>query len=160
VWYSLPTTTLWEKDLHLVQSRSMSIFLPKIGLNRHFSKTVLNGPREFGGLQFRDLYVEQGIGRIMTLLKHVYNKTEVGKMILIKLHSLQLEAGSEHLLLTDTTTPLPYVTKCWLTEIRRFMRQLQIRLQCTENWNCYKSRKYDAFLMDIHRPISIWSQES
>ncbi len=87
----------------------------------------------------------------MTLLRHVYNKTEVGKMILIELHSLQLEAGSEYLLLTDTTTPLPYVTQCWLTEIRRFMKQFQIRLQFTENWNCHKSRMHDAFLMDIFK---------
>jgi hypothetical protein len=129
----------------------MSIFLPKMGLNRHFPRAILYGPSEFAGLQLRDLYVEQGIARIMTTLQHIHNNTEVGKMLQIAFHNLQLEAGTEHFLFNDTVTPIPYITKCWATEMRNFMRQFQLRFQFSEEWNFYKSRKNDAFLMDRFR---------
>jgi len=48
---------------------------------------------EFGGLTFRDLFTEQGTLRIKSLMEHIYQDTTTGKMIMIALQSLQMEAG-------------------------------------------------------------------
>jgi hypothetical protein len=153
VGYSLSTTTMSERQLQSVQSRSMSIFLPKMGINRHFPKAIVYGPPELGGLQLRDLFVEQGISRIMVIPSNVYNETELGRMIMIEIQSLQMEAGTHSLLLTDTLTPVPYLTKCWISETRSFMQKYQIQLHFANNWNFHLSRHRDAYLMDIFRTV-------
>ncbi len=157
VAYSLQTPTLSEREIHKVQTRSMSIFLPKLGLNQHFPRVVLYGPPEMGGLQLRDLYIEQGIAQIMTLLRHVYSNTTVGNMIMIAIQSLQMEAGTKVQLMTDTVESFSYITKCWISEIC-FMCQFQIHLMLTHQWNFHVSRQSDAFLMDIFRTSGAFSE--
>ncbi len=50
VGYALSASTLSEKDLETVQTRSLSIILPKLGFNRHFPQAVIFGP-DMGDMQ-------------------------------------------------------------------------------------------------------------
>lgn len=110
-----------------------------------------------GGLDLHDLRVEQGVACVLLFMRHVYNDTETGKMLLIALKYLQMEAGTEAQILRDTVTPLGYITQCWLTVMRNFMGQHQMNLQLTNSWNFFLSRANDAFLMDIFQQSKSYS---
>ncbi len=81
-----------------------------MGFNRHFPRAVAFGPQELGDLALHNLPVEQGISRVMMLLDHIYKGSETGKLVLIPLHSLQLEAGTDQRLLAEPIPKLSYIT--------------------------------------------------
>ncbi len=135
VSYSLSTTTLQARDLWSIQAKALSTFLQKLGFNMHFPRALVYGPKEMGGLNLRDLVVEQGISQVVALLEHLYNQTEMGRMILILLATLQMEAGSEGPLLYNTTPTLSYITACWIGSIRNFFCKHQLQLQIAIVWN-------------------------
>jgi hypothetical protein len=114
VGYSLSTTTMSDKHLRSIQAQATSSFLQKLGFNKHFPRPVAFGPRELGGLELRDLSVEQGISQVISLMQHLYHDTVTGQLIRISMDTAQMEAGTAGLLLYETTTPLSYLTKCWI----------------------------------------------
>jgi hypothetical protein len=77
-----------------------------MGFNRNYPQVVCFGPLEFGGLTFWDLFTEQGVLCIKSLMEHIYHDTETGRMIMIAIQSLQMEAGTAAHLLTDPTPRL------------------------------------------------------
>ncbi len=107
VSYSLSTTAIAQADLISIQAPATQSFLRKIWFNKHHPPAAAFGPIALGGLELRDLYIEQGIARIKSLLSHVYNST--GVMMLLLIHTLQMEAGSEKLRLTDPIPSLFYL---------------------------------------------------
>lgn len=115
-----------DKDLHSIQTQATGSFLLKMGFNRHYPRVVCYGPLEFGGLTFRDLFTEQGVLRIKSLMEHIYHDTETGRMIMIALQSLQMEAGISAHLLTDPTPLLVYTEPCWISATREFMATHQL----------------------------------
>jgi hypothetical protein len=61
-------------------------------------------------------------------MEHVYHNTETGKMIMIALQSLQMEAGILAHLLTNPTPLLVYTEPCWILAPRAFMAKNQLSL--------------------------------
>ena len=61
IGYTLATTTMTEKELKGMQVIVDKVYLPKVGLNRHFPLEVLNSPSEHGGIEHETLYDRQGI---------------------------------------------------------------------------------------------------
>jgi hypothetical protein len=157
VTYLLPTTTMSDTDLHSIQTQATGSFLLKMGFNRKYPHVVCYGPLEFGGLTFRDLFTEQGALRIKSLMEHIYHDTETGKMIMIAIQSLQMEAGTAAHLLTDPTPPLVYIEPCWILAIRQFMATHQLSLEFKTSWNFRLARDKDAYIMDVFRLDGRWS---
>ena len=145
-----------DTDLHSIQTQATGSFLLKMGFNRHYPRVVCYGPLEFGGLTFRDLFTEQGTLRIKSLMEHIYHDTETGKMIMIALQSLQMEAGISAHLLTDPTPLLVYTEPCWISATRDFMATHQLSLEFTNSWNFRIARDHDVFLMDVFRNSGRW----
>jgi hypothetical protein len=127
-----------------------------MGFNRKYPRVVCFGPLEFGGLTFRDLFTEQGVLRIKSLMEHIYHDTETGRMIMIAIQSLQMEAGTAAHLLTDPTPRLVYIEPCWILAIREFMARHQLSLEFKTSWNFRLARDKDAFLMDVFRLDGRW----
>jgi hypothetical protein len=146
-----------EKDLRSVQSQATASFLQKLGFNKHFARAVVFGPQEMGGLAMRDLAVEQGIAQIMSMMEHLYHKTETGRLIKISLATLQMEAGTEGPLLKQTLPSLTYISHCWLSSIRDFLRAHQLQLEIAHAWNFSLTRVGDRFLMDEFRLSGFFS---
>ena len=49
--YTFATTTLAAADLNKLQTQLDKVYLPSMGLNRHFPHAILKGPSKYGGLQ-------------------------------------------------------------------------------------------------------------
>ena len=138
-------------ELKTVQTQATSSFLQRMGFNQNFPRAVVFGPISMGGLEFRDLYVEQGVARILLLLSHVYHRSMAGKMMRIAIDTLQMEAGTSELLLQETQPDLQYVTPCWITHTRDFLRDHQMHLTLASQWNFTLACIHDEFLMDKFR---------
>ncbi len=78
-------------------------------------------------------------------------------MILLSLHHLQMEAATADKILENPIPPLSYITDCWISSIRNFLRQHQIQIQISEAWNFNCSRRGDEFLMDVFRKSGVFS---
>ena len=72
-------------------------------------------------------------------------------MMFIALQQLQIEAGLSTLLLKDPTPELNYITQCWLSSLRDFLRGHQMHIKLHENWNVSLAREGNRFIMDILR---------
>ncbi len=88
----------------------------------------------------------------MTFMSHVYSDTMTGRIILVTLQNLQIEAGTESLLLTNQTVNIPYLSPApsygWIVTLRNFMKDRQISLQFAQSWNFIKSCRHDKYIMD------------
>ena len=157
IGYSLGTTCLSDKQLDKIQSQATGAFLSKIGINRNFPRAAAYAPLLCGGLDFRDLKIEQGISRVGYLMSHMFHQTTLGSLMEISLQTAQLEAGSVTLLLTNPSVPLPYLTECWITSLRQFMGNNQISLEFNSNWNFSMPRAGDCMLMDKFRSSQMFS---
>jgi hypothetical protein len=89
-------------------------------------------------------------------MEHIYHDTETGRMIMIALQSLQMEAGISTHLLTDPTPLLVYTEPCWISATRDFMAANQLSLQFTTSWNFRLAHDHDAFLMDLFCLRNFW----
>jgi hypothetical protein len=89
-------------------------------------------------------------------MEHIYHDTETGRMIMIALQSLQMEAGISAHLLTDPTPLLVYTEPCWISATRDFMAANQLSLQFTKSWNFRLARDHDVFLMDFFCLRNFW----
>ena len=87
--YALPVTTYTRKECVQIQAPAMAAFLPKIGLNRHTARTIINGPAEYGGLELSDLYTDQGIAQLRLLLGHTLAQDHTSKLISVAMSYLQ-----------------------------------------------------------------------
>jgi hypothetical protein len=89
-------------------------------------------------------------------MEHIYHDTKTGKMIMIALQSLQMEAGILAYLLTDPTPLLVYTEPCWILATRDFMATHQPSLEFTNSWNFRIARDHDVFLMEVFCNSGRW----
>ena len=140
--YSLPVITLDPWQLNKIQSRSIPAILNKLGVNKHFPRSVAFGPKDLCGLALLDLSVEQGIQQIQHFMNHTFAQDTVGNMMMIELRALQLESGSGLHLLEHPSNHIPYLTNCWITSLRDFLARNDIMLEYTDaKVHAPKSRK-------------------
>ena len=124
VKYSLPVTSMTTIELHKVQSQMTASILNKMGYNRHFPHAVAFAPIHVFGCGLLDLRLEQGLAHIQSLLDYVGTDHKVGRVMLISLWQLQVEAGVSYDLMLHPNVSLPYLTDCWLVCLRRFCADL------------------------------------
>ena len=71
--YTFATSTLLAEDLTTLQKQIDKVYLPSVGLNRHFPHAILKGPSIYGGLQHLSLIDSQGIDQIRLYMGSVLN---------------------------------------------------------------------------------------
>jgi hypothetical protein len=106
--YTLPVSHHIPKQLQTLQSPATRATLMKLGFNWNTAHRMVYGPSRYGGLGFRDLAVEQGIGQVELLVRHIRAGTTQGKLMRITLSWWQLVVGVSYPLPTDTSTTLPH----------------------------------------------------
>jgi hypothetical protein len=159
VRYSLPVTSMTNKELHRVQSLMTACILNKLGYNRHYPHAVAFAPTSMFGCGLIDLRVEQGMMQIQALLDYVGTQQRVGLVMLISLRHLQTEAGVSFDLLATPQVELPYLTDCWILSLRRFCADSNISLRVRRNRIPSVSREGDSMLMDKAITLGLTKQE-
>ena len=159
VKYSLPVTSMQASDLHAVQSKMTASILNSLGYNQHYPHSVAFAPQHVFGVGLYDIRLEQGFAQIQALLDYVGTDHKVGKVILISLRHLQAEAGVSFDLFRTPTTPVCYLTDCWLVGIRNFCSLHGISINIRQNRVPQLARVSDSCLMDHALPMHLTKQQ-
>ena len=101
--YPLAVTQFSQQQCDEISSPSLRACLTKMGYNPNSPKEVVYGPCELFGFGMHDYYVEQGIRQLSTLVGHIHQDSETGRMIRIELQWWQVQAGTSSHLLMDTS---------------------------------------------------------
>ena len=122
--------------------------LPAMGFHRRTPRSILYGPRRYGGQSLMNLYTEQGISGIKTLIGQLQSHNEVSRLLRILLSFIQMIAGTRAHYLRKCSPPLPHVPFLWLEHLRTFLSTFQGSLIIPDIWSPIPPRKNDSFLMD------------
>jgi hypothetical protein len=122
--YTLPLSHHSPKQLKKLQSAATRATLMKLGFNCNMAHQVVCRPSRYGGLGFRDLFVEQGIGQVEMLVQHLRANSTQGTLIRITLAWWQLVVGVSSPLLETTNTSIPHLAPHWLSSMRSFLNQM------------------------------------
>ena len=131
-----------------VQTNILAAVMNKLGASRTTPAAIRHGPTELGGLNIIDLQTEIGIAQIKFLRNATYADTEAGKLITLSVKLTQMEAGVAQNILEKPDIPLPYITKTWITSLRRFLHQHSIQITLTDTLRIRFNGKWDECIMD------------
>jgi hypothetical protein len=159
VKYSLPVTSMHVRELHAVQSKMTASILNALGYNQHYPHSVVFAPQHVFGVGLYDLRIEQGLAQIQALLDYVGTAHKIGKVMLISLRQLQAEAGVSFDLFRIPTTPVCFLTDCWLVGVRNFCSLHGISLSIRNNRVPQLARVYDSCLMDHALQMDLTKQQ-
>jgi len=108
IMYPFPATTLTCKTLEKAQLMTTPMILSKMGYNQNMPKAVVYAPSTHGGIGMKNLHTEQGLAKVLQVLKHIQAKTTLGTLLTITIQAYQLQAGISRNVLEDST-PLPWM---------------------------------------------------
>jgi hypothetical protein len=112
--YGTATTLLDIKECKEIQRPVVNTILPKIGMNRNTSRSVVFGTSKYGGLGLDHLAAVQRFGQLQYLIGSLRKQDTTGDMYKFLLEYTQLECGTatpileanfarfEHAILTKT----------------------------------------------------------
>jgi hypothetical protein len=146
--YSLPTTSLDEKQCAIITQKVRGPILRKMGFPESFPNGVVYGDEYFGGCGLRTTENEQGIAKILLLIRNIRGNTPLGEQILINLRYYQLHAGIETNIL-ENLEDLTYIKGApWITNLRKYMRKISATITLTKAWtNAVPQREKDVSIM-------------
>ena len=93
---------------------------------------IRHGPKELGGLALMDLRTEFGISTIKYMRKAMRSGTEAGKLMILNVKYTKIEAGIKDSILEHPSIHLPYLTPTWITSIRQFLFQHNMKISLTD----------------------------
>ncbi len=123
--YPLVATTFTEAQCQAIMQPVLQQSLPALGVNRNYPRAVAHGPVIYQGLNLPNLYSEQLITHITTLLKYgSQNEDPTGTLIRACGETMRLEAGvsgplfhiSPNLSVCMTDT---WMSQCWHRCVQR-----------------------------------------
>jgi len=146
IMYPFPATTLSLKALNKAQSLTTPLILSKTGFNRNTPKAVVYAPASHGGIGFQNLHSEQGLQKVLQIIKHLRTRTTLGETIDIAIKAHQIHLGVA-LPILEYTNPLPWMTDRWITNVRDFLHQTQSTIHIKTPWTIPTIRQQDVHLM-------------
>ena len=149
VGYPLTCSSMTKAKCEDVQRKALSIIVARCGFNRNTKRTILYGPLELGGANFRHLYVQQGTGQITEFMRHWRAYTTAGKLLRVALAWFQEQVGVSYPILASVNTHLPHLESKWIASMRLFLREHNMSLLIDEPEIPGLQRMYDVHIMDM-----------
>ncbi len=148
VGYPLGVCHLTASQLENLQGPMVATTLKKMGYNSRMRRDVVYGPSKYGGLDFRDLKIEQGVDSLRLLMRHLRTPGQPQQMILVTLDRLQHNSGLGTPLLEDPTIRASHLEGLWIPQIRRFLRSIHGSLTIADITIQPLQRQLDYYIMD------------
>ena len=146
--YPLSVTQFSQEQCDRIASPVVCATLSSMGFNKHTPREIVFGPPSLGGIGMHNLYVEQGIRHLSSLLGHVRQSGTTGSMMLAQLQWCQIQAGCGFHLLASPDIPIDYIEDCWIMCIRDFLSTFKLRVQFTQSPIQILLCDHDEFIMD------------
>jgi hypothetical protein len=148
VGYPLPISHLSLSNLKTIQKPMIPIVLAQMRYCRNISRKLVFICSFFGGLDFRHLYIEQGTGQILFIIRHLRTPGQVHDLLLIVLSWLQNCAGVGFPVLERPSFPLPHLEGHWLSSVREFLDYINGALEIIDISIQPTQRNGDFYLME------------
>jgi hypothetical protein len=148
IGYSLRVSHLSFAQLNKLQQPIVPVVLSKMGYCSNSSRILTFLCSFYGGIDFRDLRLEQGIEQITFLIRHLCTPGQVCDLLAIVLSWFQFCAGVGYLVFLQPERPLPHLEGHWLVCIRNFLAHIDGALKMTKTYIQPLQRMSDSFLMD------------
>ncbi len=92
--YALPALNVSKANYDAIMSILLHFVLPRLGICRHFPRSLVYAPKEFFGLGIRHLYTTQEIERLWDVITHNFRGSITGELFRASWELLHLELGS------------------------------------------------------------------
>ena len=142
VTYPLASTSFLFDDLEELHKTLFPRLLSWLGYQSSFPRKVVFGPKEFGGIEAKDLEGEQGGAKIQATIKHIRNESTIGQANQILIQWAQMQAGTPKPILEDTQD-IPYIKSKYIVTLRKFMKQIQATIKEENPWTIPSTREHD-----------------
>ncbi|KAL3796822.1 hypothetical protein ACHAWO_002060 [Cyclotella atomus] len=123
-------------------------FLPRLRINRKTSRAVIYGPRAYGGLEMPDVYTRQTQHHIKYMIKQLRWDSTLTNDILTALDNIQLASGFISPILEKTDSPMDYINKGWIVDLRERLNKIGVQLWIEDAWQPKPQREGDFSLME------------
>jgi len=101
--------------------------LPALGINRHFPRAVVHRLKSHQGLAIPNLFTEQTIAHITTLLRYGSQEEDpTGRLLQANLEAFRLEMGLSGQLFGPPEEVIPCLTHSWIAHMWTQCRKLDI----------------------------------
>ena len=148
VGYPLSCSSMTRPQLDRIQRTAMQIIVAKCGYNRNTKREILYGPLEYGGANFRHLYLHQGVGQVTAFMRHWRQRSATGQLMRCALAWTQMTAGTSYSILKNVTTALPHLESKWLSSLRTFLASIKASLIVDDPGIPPLQRVNDRYVMD------------
>jgi len=113
--YPLVTTTLTEAECSTIMKPILAAGLPAMGVVRTLARAVVHGPVRYQGLEIPNLYTEQMVARITTLLQYGPHGDDVtGSLLRFNAEAFRLELGIMGQVFEAPAALAPGITDSWI----------------------------------------------
>jgi len=133
VGYPLPATVIPPEKLNKNQRAATTVFLTKMGFPRSFPRAIAYASKDRGGIGLHLCGTDQGLHKVLQLIKHTRTRTSIGQVYNIVTQHYQLMAGLSHLILQDTR-PIPWSTALWYDNLCQFLHSIQGQIIIQNPW--------------------------
>jgi ribonuclease HI len=152
--YSLTAVSLTRKQIDKIQQQATTDYIRKCGYDMHFPRCIVYGATNFGGLGFRQLFVESGCNKIQSMVCHINNNTMLGKMVQINLNWVQLTSGLSKPIM-ESKEDILYINNNWFTQLREFTAFTDSKIIIKHCWTPTMKRVNDINIMDQVNKLNI-----
>lgn len=145
--YGLAAISASEGDLSGIQTKVLASLLQKMNVSSTIPTSIRHGPIELGGLDLYDMRTELGIEQLKFLRNAIFSNSSAGRLILLNLQYLQLEAGIAEGLLANPGIEVSYLTPSWLVSVRDFLATHNMSITLTDQPTIQTAGPTDQFIM-------------
>jgi len=116
--YPLTTTTFTKHQCHQIMTPILQQGLPKAGVVRTFPRALVHGPVDYSGLDIPNLFTEQMIAHVTTILHYGPDKQDpTGFLLHSTGKAMRLEVGYNGKLLAAPLILADNVTQSWIKHV-------------------------------------------
>mmetsp|Transcript_30358 Transcript_30358/g.72755 ORF Transcript_30358/g.72755 Transcript_30358/m.72755 type:complete len:2117 (+) Transcript_30358:2729-9079(+) len=147
--YFLPQCYFSEAKLERPCNKLHHACASACGFASSMPKEIRYGPYALGGAGFIPLYVRQGSGQIINLLKLLRSKTMLQPIWQCALSWAQLSAGVDYDLLQHPSRSVPYLEGHYIQSLRTFLASINGSVILQESLVPIKQRVNDLHIMSF-----------
>jgi predicted lipid carrier protein YhbT len=148
--YPLALLTLMEKECNHIIAPVLESGLRSSSICKNFPRAVAYGPRNEGGLQLPNLYVQHGLARISLIVDNIGENNMMGELLRNTIEAAKVEIGvGRNIFSLDFDLYKHILTDSWIKSTWQFAQENGIDIIDKITRNLYLHRHNDVFLMEI-----------
>ena len=120
VVYPTAACHLDDHQLDQLQRQYISVLMNKMGFVRTYARSIVFGPKDYGGIGCLDMRIEAGLGAIETIVRHLRTPGHGQSIISAFLNKWQHVSGTSHPLLEYPDIRAPHLEGHFFTYVRRY----------------------------------------